>query len=141
MKRTKIFYWVFTLLFAAYMVYSSIGGVLLSEQSVQFMNGYLGIPNYMTQFISIAKLMGVIAILVPGFPRIKEWAYAGFAFDLVGAVYSMIAVGGMNAGVLFMLIPIGLGTASYIFFHKKLRENPKVNSLFDKKFAGHGETI
>ncbi|MFD1407335.1 DoxX family protein [Kroppenstedtia eburnea] len=44
----------------------------------------------------MAKLMGVIAILVPGFPRIKEWAYAGLTFDLAGATYTFIAIGSHN---------------------------------------------
>ena len=42
-------------------------------------------PAYLISFLSIAKILGVIAILIPGFPRIKEWAYAGLMFDLIGA--------------------------------------------------------
>ena len=127
MKRTKILYWIFTLLFCAFMTYSSIPDALLKEEAIAFMKTFLGLPNYLTRFLGIAKLLGVVALLIPGFPRIKEWAYAGFAFDLLGATYSVIAVGGMNPGVLFMLVPIGLGTASYIFFHKKLREETATN--------------
>ena len=51
---------------------------------------HLGYPTYLLPFIGIAKLLGVVAILIPGFPRIKEWAYAGFVFDLTGAMYSSI---------------------------------------------------
>ena len=128
MKRTKILYWIFTPLFAGFMIFSSIPDALLTEDAVKFMKTFLGIPNYLTQFLGIAKLLGVAALLIPGFPRIKEWAYAGFAFDLLGATYSVIAAGGMNAGVLFMLVPIALGTCSYIFFHKKLKEESVVKS-------------
>jgi len=128
MKKTKIIYWIFTLLFGAFMVWSSIPSVMLSEQALEFMKTFLGLPDYFTQFIGVAKLLGVVAILIPGFPRIKEWAYAGMAFDLVGAVYSVIAAGGINASVSFMLIPITLGTVSYIFHHKLLKEEaaPKI---------------
>jgi DoxX-like protein len=122
MKKTKIIYWIFTGLFAAFMAFSAIPDVLLTDEAVAFMKTLLGLPNYLTQFIGIAKLLGVIAILVPGFPRIKEWAYAGFAFDLTGAVYCVIAAAGMNGGVFFMLVPISLGTVSYIYFHKKQKE-------------------
>jgi hypothetical protein len=80
----------------------------------------LGYPLYMLPFIGIAKLLGVIAILVPGFPRIKEWAYAGLFFDLTGAVYSGLSVGGFNPQMLVMLVPYGLGTLSYIYHHKLL---------------------
>jgi len=122
MKKTKIFYWVFTILFCGFMTFSAVPDALLSEQAVAFMKDLLGFPNYFTRFLGIVKLLGVIALLIPGYPRIKEWAYAGFAFDLLGAVYCMIAASGMNAGLLFMIVLIGLGTASYIFFHKMLRE-------------------
>jgi hypothetical protein len=129
MKKTKIIYWIFTGLFAAFMAFSAIPDVLLTDEAVAFMKTLLGLPNYLTQFIGIAKLLEVIAILIPGFPRIKEWAYAGFAFDLIGAVYCVIAAGGMNGGVFFMLVPITLGTVSYIYFHKKWKEESAAKSV------------
>ncbi|SMG65112.1 conserved hypothetical protein, partial [methanotrophic bacterial endosymbiont of Bathymodiolus sp.] len=52
---------------------------------------HLGYPSYLLPFLGVAKLLGILAILIPGFPRIKEWAYAGLTFDLVGAMYSSIA--------------------------------------------------
>jgi hypothetical protein len=54
---------------------------------------HLGYPTYLLPFIGIAKILGVVAVLVPGFPRLKEWAYAGLVFDLTGALYSHISVG------------------------------------------------
>ena len=82
--------------------------------AVAFMTA-LGYPPYFTPFIGVAKLLGSIAILIPGFPRIKEWAYAGLVFDLIGAVYSQIAVGMPSAGLLFMLLPFGLASDRTIF--------------------------
>ena len=92
----------------------------MSPDAVTFMH-QLGYPDYFIPFIGVAKVLGVIAILIPGYPRIKEWAYAGLFFDLIGAVYSQIAIGGPIAPVSIMLLPIGLGVASYFFYHKKLK--------------------
>ena len=92
MKRTNLIYWIVTGLFAAFMLFSSIPDVILSEEAKTFMNG-LGYPDYFTRFIGVVKVLGVIAILVPGYPRIKEWAYAGFFFNMFGAVYSHLASG------------------------------------------------
>jgi len=78
----------------------------------------LGYPHYLISFIGWAKLLGVIVILIPGFARLKEWAYAGFFFDLVGATYSALAVSGFVPQMLIMLIPFGLGTLSYLYHRK-----------------------
>jgi hypothetical protein len=121
MKKTKTLYWIFTGLFAAMMFFTAIPDILVSPDAVVFMT-HLGYPNYFTPFIGVAKALGVIAILIPGFPRIKEWAYAGLFFDLIGATYSQIATDGFMVPMLFMLIPFALGISSYYFYHKKLRE-------------------
>jgi len=121
MKKTKTLYWTFTGLFAAMMLFTAIPDIIVSPDAVVFMN-HLGYPNYFTPFIGVAKALGVIAILIPGFPRIKEWAYAGLFFDLIGATYSQIATDGFMVPMLFMLIPFGLGISSYYFYHKKLRQ-------------------
>ena len=119
-KKTKILYWIFICLFAAFMLFSAIPDVLSTEEAVTFMTN-LGYPLYFIPFIGIAKTLGVIAMLVPGYPRITEWAYAGFAFDLIGATYSIIAIGEPFTSWVFMLIPIILLVCSYVFYHKKLK--------------------
>ncbi|MGV2448107.1 UNVERIFIED_CONTAM: DoxX family protein, partial [Bacillus sp. ATCC 13368] len=81
MKKTKIIYWIFTGLLVALMVLGSIPDIMSVPDAVALFN-HLGYPTYLLPFIGIAKLLGVVAILIPGFPRIKEWAYAGFVFDL-----------------------------------------------------------
>ena len=68
-KRTNILYWTFTGLFAAAMVFSSIGNVMVDENSVELISGMLRFPEYMIPFLGVAKLMGVIGILVPQLPR------------------------------------------------------------------------
>ncbi|MEJ7685145.1 MAG: DoxX family protein [Segetibacter sp.] len=72
-------------------------------------------------FSGIAKTLGVIAILIPGYPRIKEWAYAGLVFDLLGATYSIIASGQPAGNWMFMAIPLILAACSYTWYHKKLK--------------------
>jgi DoxX-like family len=127
MKKTKILYWTFTGLFAFMMFGSAIPDVFSHPIAVKGMHEDLGYPLYFLPFIGIAKWLGVIAILIPAnYPRIKEWAYAGLFFDLIGATYSIMASGSTEGqgGVLFMIMPLGLGILSYIFYHKKLNLSP-----------------
>jgi uncharacterized membrane protein YphA (DoxX/SURF4 family) len=118
-KRNTIVFWISTLLFCAFMLTSTIPNILSSEEWVDVFK-QLGYPAYLLPFLGVAKLLGVIALLVPGFPRIKEWAYAGFAFDLIGAIYSGLAAGGFHPMMLTMLIPVVLLVVSYVFHHKRL---------------------
>lgn len=120
MKKIKLFYWIFTGVYAAFMLFSSIPDILVIPDAVTFMN-HLGYPNYFIPFIGVAKFLGIVAILIPGFPIIKEWAYAGLFYDLIGATYSQVGTDGFQPAIAFMLIPIGLGVASYIFYHKKIK--------------------
>jgi hypothetical protein len=120
MKKTKILYWVFTGLFAFMMFSSAIPDVFSQPVAIEGMNTNLGYPLYFIPFIGIAKWLGVAAILIPGYPRIKEWAYAGLFFDLIGATYSIISSGINKEQWGIMILPIGLGILSYIYYHKKL---------------------
>ena len=81
---------------------------------------HLGYPKYIIPFLGVAKLLGVIAILIPGFPRIKEWAYAGLAFDLIGATYSIVAVGPIQVSMLGMVVFFIPLIGSYLYYHKRL---------------------
>ena len=92
-KKLTILYWIFTILFALLMLFSAAGGLQPSEGAIKIMHDGMGYPVYFIQFISIAKLLGSIAILVPGFNKIKEWAYAGFAINLGSALIAHRAVG------------------------------------------------
>jgi hypothetical protein len=79
----------------------------------------LGYPLYLLPFLGVAKLLGVIALMFPGFPKLKEWAYAGFTFNLSGAIYSGIAASGFDPKMLVLLVPIALGVISYLFHRKR----------------------
>jgi len=120
-KRDTILFWVFTGLFSGFMLMSTIPNIMSTPEWVEIFK-QLGYPLYMLPFIGVAKLLGIIALLVPGFHRLKEWAYAGMFFDLTGAVYSGLAVGGFDPLMLIMLVPYTLGTLSYMFHHRRLKQ-------------------
>jgi uncharacterized membrane protein YphA (DoxX/SURF4 family) len=112
-ERIKnIAYWVTTIFGPASFV---IGGVLYlteTEQAVSTLN-HLGYPAYFASILGIWKLLGAIAIVVPRFPRLKEWAYAGFFFDLTAAAVSRAAVGDSAADIIAPLVFLALVLASW----------------------------
>jgi DoxX-like family len=126
-KTINVLYWVFTLLFAALMLFSAIPSILVTDDSVKLIHDMLGYPKYFIPFTGVAKLIGSIVILIPGIKTIKEWAYAGLFFDLAGAVYSGIAAakGNFDPAMLGMLIWIVPGILSYIFYRKKISASTK----------------
>jgi uncharacterized membrane protein len=119
MKKTNILYWVFTGLLAVLMLFSSFPNIISDQQSVDMINGHLGYPKYIIPFLGVAKLLGAITLLVPGFPRLKEWAYCGFVIDLAGALYSSISVGDPVSLWAPLFIGFALIAASYYFYHKR----------------------
>lgn len=119
MKKVKIAYWIVTILFAAFMLFSAIPDMLYTKDAATVMTG-LHYSESFTRFIGVAKILGVIGILIPGFPRVTEWAYAGLAFDLIGATYSIIVTGGDAFGYIFMFVIIAVLFVSYALYHKKL---------------------
>lgn len=118
MKKTNITYWILTGLFAFFMLGSAIPDILIIPEAVQGFRE-MGYPAYLIPFLGWAKLLGVVAILVPGYPRLREWAYAGLFFDLLGATYSVFSIGKPVSGWSPMLVIIAVGIGSYVFYHKK----------------------
>ncbi|HQQ94436.1 MAG TPA: DoxX family protein [Bacteroidia bacterium] len=112
MNRTKLFYWITTSLFSAFMLFSAIPDILMVPEAMAFLK-HLGYPVYFVPFIGLAKMLGSAAILIPAFRAIKEWAYAGLAYDLIGATYSVSLVDGIKAESLLILLPIALLFVSY----------------------------
>ncbi len=89
-KRKKIWYWIITVLLS-FCIFS--GGLMQALLAKGVIDGFkpLGYPTYFISLIGIWKMLGVIAILLPGFKLLKEWAYAGIFFTMTGAVISHIA--------------------------------------------------
>lgn len=90
-KRNKIIYWVATLWLSLGMTATGIVQLIQIPEEAEKMKG-LGYPLYFLTIIGVWKLLGVVAVLIPKFPLLKEWAYGGFFFLMTGAVFSHLAV-------------------------------------------------
>lgn len=92
-KRDKIIYWIATLWLALGMLSTGAVQLIKMKAEVAVMT-QLGYPAYLLTLLGIWKILGVIAVLIPRFPLLKEWAYAGFFFAMSGAIFSHVAMGG-----------------------------------------------
>lgn len=117
--KTIWIYWTCTILFAGFMTFSAIPDFLMDPNAVEFIR-HLGYPDYFIPFIGVAKVLGSLALLIPGFQTIKEWAYAGLFFDLTGAIYSIIMVDGFQLSLLTMLPIFAIGFTSYLLNKRRL---------------------
>lgn len=90
-KRNKIIYWIATLWLSLGMTATGIVQLIRNKDEVALFNN-LGYPMYLLIIIGVWKILGVIAVLVPKFALLKEWAYAGFFFVMSGAVISHLAI-------------------------------------------------
>lgn len=91
-KKHKIIYWIATIWLALGMLTSGIIQLMHHPMEIELIT-HLGYPLYFLTILGVSKLLGVIAILAPRFPLLKEWAYAGFFYTMASAVYSHLAVG------------------------------------------------
>ena len=112
MDTRTVAYWATTGLFCAVLGLSGIAHTTRLEDMAESMTG-LGYPLYFMTILGLAKLAGVVALLVPGRPLLKEWAYAGFTFNLVGATASHVFAADPFAEALPPLVLLGVGAASY----------------------------
>ena len=116
-KRNKIIYWIATVWLALGMV--STGAVQLFKakegQGGVDMITHLGYPVYLLTLLGIWKVLGVVAVLIPRFPVLKEWAYAGFFFVMSGAIFSHIASGDAINAIFPSLLLLILTVISWYF--------------------------
>lgn len=91
-KRNKIIYWIATVWLALGMTSTGVVQFIKMKEEADMM-ARLGYPLYFLTILAVWKFLGVVAVLVPKFPLVKEWAYAGFFFAMTGAVFSHFAVG------------------------------------------------
>ena len=112
MKRDKIIYWILTGIVALGFAMSSF--MYLSKNPELMANfNQLGFPVYFVTILGIAKLLGAIALINPWWNKLKEWAYAGFTFTLIGAAWTHIATGTSFMAPLIFLLLVG---GSYLFY-------------------------
>jgi uncharacterized membrane protein YphA (DoxX/SURF4 family) len=113
-KRNKIIYWISTLWLALGMLSSGIVQLLNMKADVDFIIR-LGYPVYFLTILGIWKILGVIALLIPKFPLLKEWAYAGFFLAMSGAVFSHMALGNSISEIAPPLLLLILTVVSWYF--------------------------
>jgi hypothetical protein len=117
MKKYKILFWVTTgIIFLTQGVLT-----VLTSQTEQAKEGlrHLGYPDHFGKLLVIFKVLGALALIIPRVPkRVKEWAYAGFAFDFISAFVSLLAVDGPVGGSFAPVIAIAFLAGSYFSYHK-----------------------
>ncbi|WP_020600865.1 DoxX family protein [Spirosoma panaciterrae] len=116
-KRNKIIYWVATLWLALGMLSTGIAQLANAKegQGGVDMITHEGYPVYLLTLLGVCKILGVVAILVPKFPLVKEWAYAGFFFIMSGAIFSHIASDDSISSVIPALLLLALTVVSWYF--------------------------
>jgi DoxX-like family len=102
-KRKLIWYWIITVLLS-FCIFS--GGLMQAVQAKGVVEGFkpLGYPTYFISIIGVWKVLGVIAILIPKFPLLKEWAYAGLFFTMTGAVISHLASNDVHTQIIAPIV-------------------------------------
>jgi hypothetical protein len=105
-------YWVSTGIFCAALGFGGVAHLMRADAMAQGME-ILGYPPYLMTILGTAKVLGVLALLAPGRPLLKEWAYAGFTFNLLGATASHIFVGDPASETVRPALILVLAIASY----------------------------
>jgi hypothetical protein len=113
-KRNKIIYWIATLWLALGMTSTGIVQLIQMKEETVMMQ-HLGYPLYFLTLLGVWKILGVIAVLIPKFGLLKEWAYAGFFFAMSGAVFSHLASGDSAKELFGPLLLIVLTVVSWYF--------------------------
>lgn len=113
-RAKKISYWIATIWLSLGMLSTGIVQLLQMEQDVKRMAA-LQYPVYLLTLLGIWKILGVIAVLIPKFPILKEWAYAGFFFAMSGAAFSHIASGSPLSEIFPSILLLVLTVVSWYF--------------------------
>lgn len=117
MKKVKNLFWITTGIFFLFqgVMPALTGHTEMAKEGIR----HLGYPDYFGTALVVFKVIGSLILIVPIIPsRLKEWAYAGFTFDIVFAMISLLAVDGMVATSFFPLFVLGILMTSYFYFHK-----------------------
>jgi uncharacterized membrane protein len=113
-KAGKIIYWISTIWLASGMLASALQQIFHTKGFVDII-AHLGYPLYFLYILGVWKILGVIAILIPRFKLVKEWAYAGFFFAMSGAVFSHIILGNPMNEIVPSLVLLILVVVSWYF--------------------------
>lgn len=113
-KRNKIIYWIATIWLALGMLSTGMVQLLKVKSETDFIIN-LGYPAYFLTILGISKIVGVVIVLIPKFPLLKEWAYAGFFFTMSGAIFSHLASGSAISEILPPVLLLVLTAVSWYF--------------------------
>lgn len=119
-KGKMIGYWIVTIIFVIEGLNAGILQIAHVPHYVQLFAG-LGYPDYFLLLLGIGKIIGSIALAIPRYPLIREWAYAGFMIDFLSAIFSHIAVGHGVVHLLGPLFGIALLVVSYVLRPESLK--------------------
>jgi hypothetical protein len=123
MKRNKIIYWVSTGLFCAFLLLTSIS--YLTDPNFVNIFKHLGFPQYFRVELAIAKVFGVLILLIPEVPsRFKEWAYVAFGITLISGLVAHVNSGDTIGYILNVIFWFILLVISYLFWHKRINKQP-----------------
>ena len=125
-KIIKVTYWVLNILFCLFHVGDAFGGLSKAQAGVDAMNA-MGYPIYLMGFLAVLKLLGVVALLQNKYKIIKEWAFAGFSFTLIGAAVSHICVHDTPFFIVMPIIFLAILFALYYCWRKM--EQTKVQAV------------
>lgn len=124
-RRNKIIFWIATVWLSLGMVSTGIVQLLKQQKEVDLFT-HLGYPIYFLTILAIWKFLGVVAVLIPKFPLLKEWAYAGFFFAMMGALLSHL-VSGSPLGEIFPAVLLLILTIVSWYFRPADRKLISVN--------------
>ena len=134
MKTTKIIYWTSTVLI---FLMEGVMPALTSNSDVAKQGiSHLGYPDYFRILLTVFKILGALGLLLPFVRgRVKEWVYAGFAFDFIFAAASHTAVDGFGRDAIFALVVFAVLIVSYLMYHK-LQKAPVSEKSNSKTYMG-----
>ena len=123
MKHHMWISWTITALMSALILLSALPDVLRVPGAVAVFE-HLGYPSYLLLFLGAAKMLAVATVLVPGLPRIKEWAFAGLTFDVSGALYSHLSVGDPPTAWMPAALALTLIGGAYVAYRLRSGRTP-----------------
>ena len=117
MKASNIIYWVTTIVLSVMMTYAAI--TYLTQPAMAQAFQHLGFPAYFRVELAVAKLLGVMALLLPVPPRLKEWAYVGFGITFISALIAHTSVGDPMGYRAAPFVALVLLVTSYLSLHQR----------------------
>ena len=119
MRKNKIIFWISTVFLFLFEGMMPLSALIFAPQHASAGTEYLHYPTYFAYVLITFKVLGSIILVIPGLPRqIKEWTYAGFAFNFICASVSHFVIDGVTFGSFFPLIILGIAVVSYVNYFK-----------------------